>query len=126
MHPVRDPSSGAVPASAAGSVVRYVEKAYDAQLTQNIANVMWTGVGAAPMTLIPGSSLLRFRPNIQLDVAEIVYVCEWIAIEFYIIIYSGHDDAKSQACNLYVIYMQLYINYIYEYIYICNLIILHM
>ena len=94
MYPVRDPISGAVPVSAAGSVVRCVENAYDAQLAQDIANVMWTGVGTTPMALIPGSSLLRFRPNMQLDVADIVYVCEWIAIEFDIIIYSEHDDAK--------------------------------
>ena len=68
-------------------------------------NVMWTGVGTAPMALIPGSLLLRSRPNTQLDVAVIVYACEWIAIEFNIIICSEHDYTKSPICNLYVFYM---------------------
>ena len=58
-----------------------------------------------PMTSIPGSSLLRFRSNMQLDVADIVYICEWIAIGVDIIMYSEHDDAKSQICNLYAFYM---------------------
>ena len=100
-----DPILGAVPVSAAGSVVRCVENTCDAQLIQDIANEMWTGVGTAPMTLITGSSLLGSRPNMQLDVAEIVYVCEWTAFEFDIIIYSEQDDAKSLTCNLYAIYM---------------------
>ena len=34
------------------------------------------------MTLIPGSSLLIFRQNMQLNVAEIVYVYERIPIGF--------------------------------------------
>ena len=85
--------------------MRSVENTYDTQLTQDIANVMCTGVGTVPMTSIPGSSLLRFRSNMQLDVADIVYICEWIAIGVDIIMYSEHDGTQSQICNLYAFYM---------------------
>ena len=57
------------------------------------------------MTLNPGWSLLIFRQHMQLDVAEIVYVCELIVMEFDITIYSEPIDPNPPICNLYVFYM---------------------
>ena len=57
------------------------------------------------MTLIPGSSLSIFRQNMQLNVAEIVYVYERISIDFDILFYSQLRDADYPICNLYVICM---------------------
>ena len=54
------------------------------------------------MTRIQGSSLLIFRQNMQLYVAEIVYVYERIAIGFDIFLYSEPHDADYPTCNIYI------------------------